>query len=145
MLTIRQADTLFVLSPTESSPISSHQQSLSTNGITFCWSGQRLYATTNGGKIRILSFPGFEPIYVYDYTDPASAEFLLNGHASSCLAAELHPQNKYLATGGTDSLIAIWDTTDWNCQRTLTKMTGPVRNISKSTGWPAIRLPRLPS
>ena len=29
-------------------------------------------------------------------------------------------------------MIALWDTTDWICQRTLIDMTGPVRTISFS-------------
>ncbi|KAK8126028.1 WD domain-containing protein [Apiospora kogelbergensis] len=39
---------------------------------------------------------------------------------------------KCLATGGTDSLISLWDTDEWNCERTITKMVGPVRTISFS-------------
>jgi THO complex subunit 3 len=86
--------------------------------------------TTAEGQTRILSYPSFEPAYVYDYKDGKEAEFALSGHTSSCITAELHPLNRYLATGGTDSLIAIWDTTEWNCQRTITKMVGSVRSIS---------------
>ncbi|KAI8629097.1 WD40 repeat-like protein [Xylariaceae sp. FL1651] len=123
---------LFVLSPTESTPISSHQQSMMTNNIVFCWSGQRLFATTGEGKTRILSFPSFEPAYQFDYKQVPDKEFMLPGHTSSCFAAELHPFNRYLATGGTDSLIALWETNEWNCVRTITKMTGPVRSISFS-------------
>jgi THO complex subunit 3 len=55
---------------------------------------------------------------------------MLSGHTSSCLTAEMQPTARYLATGGSDSIIALWDTTDWVCQRTLTRMTGPVRSIS---------------
>ncbi|KAI0388808.1 WD40 repeat-like protein [Xylariaceae sp. FL0594] len=123
---------LWVISPTESTPISSHEQSTMTNDITFCWSGQRLFATTGEGKTRILSFPSFEPAYQFDYKEGPEKEFTLPGHTSSCITAELHPFNRYLATGGTDSLIALWETTEWNCVRTVTKLTGPVRSISFS-------------
>jgi len=44
----------------------------------------------------------------------------------------MQPTARFLATGGSDSIIALWDTTDWICQRTLIDMTGPVRNISFS-------------
>ncbi|KAI0196326.1 WD domain-containing protein [Xylaria flabelliformis] len=125
-------NTLFVLSPTEPAPISSHQQSTMTNDITFCWSGKRLFATTGEGKTRILSFPEFEPAYQFDYKEGPEKEFVLPGHTSSCIAVELHPFNRYLATGGTDSLIALWETNEWNCVRTITKMTGPVRSLSFS-------------
>lgn len=125
-------DMLYVLSPSESTPISSHQQDHQTNHVTFDWGGERIFATTASGGCRILGFPSLEPAYLYEYKDAAKAEFILNGHTSSCIAAELHPFNKYLATGGTDSLISIWDTTEWNCQRTITKMVGPVRSLSFS-------------
>ena len=129
-LTLHQEDKLFVLSPTQDTPLSSHQQSMQTNNIVFCWGGQRIFATTGDGKTRILSFPDFEPAYRFDYKEEAESEFMLSGHTSSCMTAELHPTNRYLATGGTDSLICLWDTTEWGCQRTITKMTGPVRSLS---------------
>ncbi|KAH9908669.1 WD domain-containing protein [Xylariomycetidae sp. FL2044] len=125
-------DKLFVLSPTQNTPVSVHQQSVATNDIAFCWSGERLYATTMEGKTRILSFPNLEPAFAFDYIDGPEKEFSLHGHTSSCMVAAVHPLNRYLATGGADSLIALWDTTEWNCARTITKMTGPVRSLSFS-------------
>ncbi|KAI0172019.1 WD40 repeat-like protein [Hypoxylon sp. FL1284] len=125
-------DQLYVVSPTESTPVSMHQQSVPTNSIAFCWSGERVFATTGDGRTRILGFPGFEPAYVFDYKPEPDAEFKLTGHTSSCVSIELHPFNRYLATGGTDSLISLWETEEWNCVRTATKMNGPVRSLSFS-------------
>lgn len=125
-----QEDKLYVLSPNQDTPLSSHQQSMQTNNIAFCWSGQRIFATTGEGKTRILSFPDFEPAYRYDYKEGPDSEFMLSGHTSSCTSTEVHPGNRYVATGGTDSLICLWETVEWNCQRTITKMTGPVRSLS---------------
>lgn len=125
-----QADNLFVLSPTQSTPISSHQQPVQTNQIAFCWSGDKIFVTTAEGRTRILSYPGFEPLLHLDHGDDDRREFELSGHTSSCLTAELQPTGRYLATGGSDSIISLWDTTDWICQRTLTRMVGPVRSIS---------------
>lgn len=82
------------------------------------------------GKIKILSYPDFTPIYHSSY-EPITP-FTLNGHTSSCLSIEMQPTARFLATGGSDSIIALWDTTDWICQRTLIDMTGPVRTISFS-------------
>ncbi|KAI0197729.1 WD domain-containing protein [Astrocystis sublimbata] len=125
---------LFIISPTptESDPISAHQQSTETNSIAFCWSGKRLFATTGEGKTRILTFPELQPAYEFDYKEGPEREFMLSGHTSSCITIELHPFNRYLATGGTDSLISLWETTEWNCVRTITKMTGLVRSLSFS-------------
>lgn len=122
-----------MLSPTQSTPLSSHQQSAQTNQIAFCWSGKKIFVTTTDGRVRILSYPDFQPVLHQSYGD--EAEFTLDGHTSSCNTTELQPSGRYLATGGSDSIIALWDTKDWICQRTISRMVGPVRSISKSTGW----------
>lgn len=123
-----QSDKIFVLSPTSPTPISSHQQSVNTNQISFCWSGERVFVTTSEGKIRILSYPDFEPILRVAYGE--QEEFQLTGHTSSCLTAELQPIGRYLATGGSDSIIALWDTQEWICRRTIVSMVGSVKSIS---------------
>lgn len=102
---------------------------MQTNQIAFCYSGTKIFVTTSEGRIRILSYPDFQPVLTMRGGDE-EREFMLNGHTSSCLTAEVQPTARYLATGGSDSIIALWDTTDWICQRTLTKMTGAVRSIS---------------
>lgn len=105
---------------------------MQTNQIAFCYSGAKVFVTTSEGRIRVLSYPDFTPILKTQHHDGGEEEFMLSGHTSSCLTAEMQPTARYLATGGSDSIIALWDTTDWVCQRTLTKMIGPVRSISMS-------------
>ncbi|CEJ93315.1 Putative THO complex subunit 3 [[Torrubiella] hemipterigena] len=121
-----KSDMLFVLSPTQTTPVSSHQQTVPTNQIAFCWSGSKVFVTTASGSARILAYPSFEPLLMLGEKE----EFVLNGHTSSCLTAQMQPSGRYLATGGSDSIISLWDTTDWICQRTLTKMVGPVKSLS---------------
>ncbi|KAH8808261.1 WD40-repeat-containing domain protein [Xylogone sp. PMI_703] len=125
-----KTDNLFVLSPTQSTPISSHQQPVQTNQVAFDWNGKKIFLTTGEGRVKILSYPDFEPVFQTSY-DP-SIPFTLNGHTSSCLSVEMQPTARFLATGGSDSIIALWDTTEWICQRTLIDMVGPVRSISFS-------------
>src|ERR1700761_8520579 len=124
-----QSNNIFVLSPTQSTPISSHQQPVVTNQMAFCWSGSKIFLPTGEGKTRILSYPDFEPLLHVGYsTGPdQSNEFMLKGHTSSCLTTEMSPTGRYLATGGSDSIIALWDTTDWICQRTVSRLVGPVK------------------
>jgi THO complex subunit 3 len=100
--------------------------------MAFCWSGEKIFLPTRDGRIRILSYPDLEPIYHLNHaTEPGeSAEFMLKGHTAACLTVELSPTGKYLATGGADSIVALFDTKDWLCQRTITRLSGPVRNIS---------------
>ncbi|KAK2591399.1 hypothetical protein QQS21_010905 [Conoideocrella luteorostrata] len=128
-----QSDNIFVLSPRQPAPLATHQQSMQTNQIAFCYSGTKIFVTTSEGRIRILSYPDFKPVLTTMVAGNAGGkpqEFMLNGHTSSCLTTEMQPAARYLATGGSDSIIALWDTTDWVCQRTLTRMTGAVRSIS---------------
>lgn len=90
-----------------------------------------MFVTTANGTARILSYPDFQPLLRIPGSDESTEqEFVLSGHTSSCLSAEIQPTGKYLATGGSDSIIALWDTSDWICQRTLSKMVGPVRSLS---------------
>lgn len=128
------ANLLYVLSPTQSTPTAHYQEeNLHVNQITFCWSGTKIFLTTSSGKIRILGFPSFQPIYRLPYfsQEDSKSEFSLNGHTSSCLSAELQPTGRHLATGGSDSVISLWDTADWICQKTITTIPGPIRSISR--------------
>ena len=54
-------------------------------------------------------------------------------HTSSCTSIAYSPNGKYLAVGGSDALISLWDTTDWVCRRTLSNPTfGGVKGLSWS-------------
>lgn len=159
-----KADNIYVLSPTQSTPIANYQQPVQTNQIFPCWSRQRVYVGTGKGEVRILSYPDFEPVLNYNYerskiaglsnnnndnggsssngndndneatltrtTFTNTNEFALNGHTGSCLSVELSPNGKYLASGGTDSLVCLYDTKDFICSRTLTDLIGPVKSLS---------------
>ncbi len=91
-----------------------------------------MFLPTTDGKIRILSYPELEPVLQVNHAvkDGESTEFMLQGHTASCLTTELSPTGRYLATGGADSIIALFDTKDWICQRTVSRMVGPVKSIS---------------
>ncbi|KAJ4295754.1 hypothetical protein N0V88_004456 [Collariella sp. IMI 366227] len=123
---------LFQISPEKSAVVSSHQLSGETNQMAFCWSGDKVFLPTNDGRIRILSYPKLEPVlHVNHAVKPGeSTEFMLKGHTAPCLTVELSPTGRYLATGGADSIIALFDTKDWICQRTVSRMVGPVKSIS---------------
>jgi THO complex subunit 3 len=100
--------------------------------MAFCWSGEKVFVPTTEGAIRILSYPELEPAFQANHAtkDGDSTEFMLKGHTASCLTTELSPTGKYLATGGADSIISLFDTKDWICQRTISRMVGPVKCLS---------------
>ncbi|KAK2073655.1 hypothetical protein P8C59_007920 [Phyllachora maydis] len=123
---------LFQLAPRQERPLSSHQLTSKPSHLAFCWSGEKMFVSSVDGKIRLLSYPSFEPAMRLPYAsqDGEADEFALKGHTASCLTADLSPTGRYLATGGADSTMALFDTQDWICQRTVTRMPGPVRSIS---------------
>jgi WD40 repeat protein len=79
-----------------------------------------LLITTGEGRVRIVSYPKFEPLYT------------INAHTSACFCLEMDPRGKYLAVGGSDALISLWDTQDWMCKHTLGHMEGPLRSVAFS-------------
>lgn len=56
----------------------------------------------------------------------------LNAHTSVANCVQHSPNGRYLATGGSDSLIALWDTHEWVCKHTLAKSTSAIHHLSFS-------------
>ncbi|PWY76878.1 WD40 repeat-like protein [Aspergillus eucalypticola CBS 122712] len=80
-----------------------------------------LFATTGEGTVKIISYPSFDVLHT------------LHAHTSACLSISLAPTGRYLAVGGSDALISLWDTTDWICKRTVSSNNGgAVRGVSWS-------------
>ncbi|OJJ49375.1 hypothetical protein ASPZODRAFT_140279 [Penicilliopsis zonata CBS 506.65] len=108
--------------------LESHPQSVQTNATTFSHhipstSAPDLYlfATTGEGSVKIMSYPSFDVLHT------------LHAHTSACLSLALAPTGRYLAIGGSDALISLWDTTDWICKRTVSSNNGgAVRGVSWS-------------
>lgn len=70
--------------------------------------------------VKITSYPSLNLLHT------------LNAHTSSCISLALSSSGTYLAVGGSDALITLWDTLDWVCVRSLDRMTGPVRSVGFS-------------
>jgi THO complex subunit 3 len=99
---------------------STHKEHEQTNQISFSNDGSLLFVTMTNKSVKILSYPSFELLHT------------LRGHAAACLSVAMSPSGQQLAVGGGDSLITLWDTKEWICERTLDKMDGAVRNLSFS-------------
>ena len=62
-----------------------------------------------------------------------AAAHTLMAHTSACTSLSYSPNGKYLAIGGSDATISLWDTTDWVCRRTLSNPTfGSIKCLSWS-------------
>lgn len=108
--------------------LESHPQPVQTNATTFSHHiptptspDLHLFATTGEGTVKIMSYPSFDVLHT------------LHAHTSACLSIALAPTGRYLAVGGSDALISLWDTTDWICRRTVSSSNGgAVRGVSWS-------------
>jgi len=71
-------------------------------------------------QIRLVDFP--------------SLNVLLStaAHVGGCTTTALDPRGNYLATGGNDSIVNLFDTTEWLCARTITACDHVVNAISFS-------------
>lgn len=93
-------------------------QPVQTNQTSFSHSGLEMFLSTGSGSVSLVTYPDMEPLAT------------LNGHTSSCLCLELDPTARFLAVGGSDALISLWEMTDGFVRRGLDGMTGPVRSVS---------------
>ncbi|CAI6253825.1 unnamed protein product [Periconia digitata] len=101
-------------------PITEHHQSVQTNQCVFDWSGSHLYLTNGDGCVKVMRYPTFE------------TALTLNAHTSSCFAVTMSPSGEYLAAGGGDALVSIWDTQEWICVRTLDLTASMVKSVDFS-------------
>jgi THO complex subunit 3 len=115
-----QDNTLVQIDRTALKVVSEHRQNVQTNQTTFDWSGTRLFLTNGDGCVKILQYPSFE------------TEITLTAHTSSCFAVTMSPSGEYMAAGGGDALVSLWDTQEWICVRTLNMTEGPVKSVDFS-------------
>ncbi|KAE9043617.1 hypothetical protein PR003_g3401 [Phytophthora rubi] len=50
-------------------------------------------------------------------------------HAGSCLCLDFHPSGRYLALGGLDSLVSVWDLEELYCVKTFVVTTSSIRSV----------------
>jgi THO complex subunit 3 len=52
-------------------------------------------------------------------------------HVLGCAALALDPRGRYLATGGHDTVVNLFDTAEWICARTITGCECVARSFSR--------------
>lgn len=97
-----------------------HREPLQTNQCVFDWAGTHLYLTNGDGYIKVLRHPSFD------------TALSLNAHTASCYAVAMSPSGEYVAAGGGDTLVSLWDTQEWICVRTLDLASSAVKSIDFS-------------
>ncbi|KAF3939500.1 hypothetical protein ABW19_dt0207259 [Dactylella cylindrospora] len=87
---------------------------------TFSHNGTLLLQTHASGKVVLRQYPSFEIIHTF------------SAHTAGCYCLDISPTGRYIATGGNDALISLWDTTDWVCVRTFDKSNHPIKSVGFS-------------
>lgn len=88
------------------------------NELLWMRDGDHFFIAMGDGSVQVTSYPGFEALRSF------------SGHSTSVYHLCLDPTGRYLATGGTDACIALWDLSDLTCIRTLAGMDNEINNLS---------------
>lgn len=88
--------------------------------MAFTNSGNQILASTVDGPVKIFSYPSMKPIHT------------LSGHPSTTYSVQQSPAGNYIAIGGSDSAITLWDTSSWLCAHVLRENSNAVRALSFS-------------
>ncbi|KAI0638425.1 WD40 repeat-like protein [Trametes polyzona] len=96
-------------------------KTISASTATFNHVGDGIVLTHQSEHtIRILDYPGLNVIQ----STPA--------HVGGCVAAALDPRGRYLASGGHDSIVNLFDVSEWICVRTITACDYSINALSFS-------------
>ena len=87
------------------------------NEIAYSWDGRLFFQGIHSGDVEVLSLPDMQRVH------------LLRGHTGPVLSLAFDRQERYMATGGTDALVSLWDARDFICLRTFARMDHPVRSV----------------
>ncbi|CAB1096197.1 unnamed protein product [Ectocarpus sp. CCAP 1310/34] len=87
------------------------------------WSpnGEYIINATETGSIDVMAFGSTKPLSRVRSTKLA--------HTAPCKALAIDPFNRYLASGGDDGLVSLWELDDFVCVRTIA-CEGEVRSLS---------------
>ncbi|KAF7290897.1 WD-REPEATS-REGION domain-containing protein [Mycena chlorophos] len=85
----------------------------------------------HAGDGLVLTHHSEFTLRVLDYPSMALRESLV-AHVGGCLAVAFDPRGRYMASGGNDSIVNLFDINDWICARTITSCEHSVNSVSFS-------------
>ncbi|PSR93794.1 hypothetical protein PHLCEN_2v4689 [Hermanssonia centrifuga] len=89
--------------------------------VTFNHAGDGLIVTPPAEHtLRAVAYPSLNLVYA----TPA--------HVGGCVASALDPRGRYLASGGYDTIVNLFDLSDWICARTITSCDHSITAINFS-------------
>ncbi|KAI7848040.1 WD40-repeat-containing domain protein [Circinella umbellata] len=96
------------------------KHTMEVNEIAWNNANNLFFVTTGQGTIRCYDFPDTKLLYT------------LRGHTANCYCVEADPTGRYLAAGSADASVTLWDMKTFNCIRSFSELTWPVRTLSFS-------------
>ncbi|THH12351.1 hypothetical protein EW145_g58 [Phellinidium pouzarii] len=85
----------------------------------------------HSGDGLALSFYRSNTLIIMDYPSLTIREQPA-AHVGGCLAVALDPRGRYLASGGNDSIVNLFDMTEWICVNTITACEDSINALSFS-------------
>ncbi|KAJ8503364.1 hypothetical protein ONZ45_g10925 [Pleurotus djamor] len=83
------------------------------------------------GDGLVITHHSEHSLRVVDYPSMAVRETPA-AHVGGCIAVALDPRGRYLASGGTDSIVNMFDLSEWICARTITSCEHAINTLSFS-------------
>jgi len=120
IVTGNKKDVVSVIDTRKYKVISEKKFDAMVNELAFSRDGEYLLITTGMGSVKVLSFPSFKP------------ETQFTAHSSTALCLDFDPTGRYLATGGADALVALWDLEEMVAVRSFDRLDSQVRTVSFS-------------
>jgi len=75
---------------------------------------------TGVGHIQLVKFPALK------------LEHSLAAHAHKCYSVDMHPEGRYILSGGADGLAALWDTSELICEKVIHQIDSGLRIVKFS-------------
>lgn len=93
-------------------------------------------AFNHTGDGIVLNHYGDPSIRLIDYSLDMPSDinkgYGVAAHVDGCVTVAFDPRGKYVATGGNDSIVNLFDTSEWVCARTITSCDYGITGISFS-------------
>lgn len=86
---------------------------------------------TNAGDALIITHYSEHTVRVIDWPTLKLLEHPA-AHVQGCIAVAQDPRGKYLASGGFDSIVNLFDTSEWICARTITSCDHSINSLAFS-------------